>query len=94
MKLKTVVLVSISVPLVSAALTAGSRYVWDSWFGVPILESVPQAPLSPVLRGEGLGVRGENPRETHPLTPTPLPLSTGGEGLLGQTLIVLADSVT
>jgi hypothetical protein len=31
-------------------------------------------------------VRGENPRETHPLTPTPLPLSTGGEGLLGQTL--------
>jgi hypothetical protein len=50
------------------------------------LESVPQAPLSPVLRGEGLGVRGENPRETHPLTPTPLPLSTGGEGLLGQTL--------
>jgi hypothetical protein len=31
-------------------------------------------------------VRGENPRDTHPLTPTPLPLSTGGEGLLGQTL--------
>jgi hypothetical protein len=33
------------------------------------LESVPQAPLSPVLRGEGLGVRGENPRETQPLSP-------------------------
>jgi dihydroorotate dehydrogenase electron transfer subunit len=38
-------------------------------------------PLSPVLRGEGLGVRGscQGVRPT-PSPPTPLPPSTGGEG--------------
>lgn len=52
MKLKTVVLVSISVPLVSAALTAGSRYVWDSWFGVPILECPRSLNLGEHKRGD------------------------------------------
>ncbi len=38
------------------------------------------SPLSPVLRGEGAGVRGETRGSLDPLTPAPLPLSTGGEG--------------
>jgi superfamily II DNA/RNA helicase len=37
----------------------------------------PLPPLAPVLRGEGSGVRGENPT---PSPPTPLPRSIGGEG--------------
>ena len=40
-------------------------------------------PLSPVLRGEGLGVRGKGRHATvcsTPSPPAPLPLSTGGEG--------------
>jgi hypothetical protein len=49
------------------------------------------SPLSPVLRGEGSGVRGSkslaepdiSTRDANPLTPTPLPLSTGGEGSSG-----------
>ncbi len=47
------------------------------------LESVPQAPLSPVLGGEGLGVRGRNRRKAHPLTPTPLPPEYRGRGASG-----------
>jgi len=38
-------------------------------------------PSPPVLRGRGAVCRDECP-----LTPTPLPLSTGGEGLRGQSL--------
>ena len=46
------------------------------------------SPLSPVLRGEGLGVRGKRRRETpkplaftKPLTPGPSPLNTGERGV-------------
>ncbi len=35
------------------------------------------SPLSPVLGGEGLGVRGPNPPRSEPLTPDPSPRSTG-----------------
>src|SRR5262249_35803523 len=39
------------------------------------------APLAPVLRGEGTGVRGSGLSTTPPHPPpTPLPRSTGGEG--------------
>lgn len=37
-KTSTMALVLISVPLVSAAVTAGARYTWDDWFGTPTLE--------------------------------------------------------
>ncbi len=37
-------------------------------------------PLALVLRGEGLGVRGSFGLGFSPSPPTPLPLSTGGEG--------------
>jgi AmmeMemoRadiSam system radical SAM enzyme/AmmeMemoRadiSam system protein B/AmmeMemoRadiSam system protein A len=43
------------------------------------------SPLSPVLRGEGLGVRGGSDRAlpgSSPSPPTPRPRSTGGEGSL------------
>ncbi|MFL5243867.1 MAG: protein kinase domain-containing protein [Gemmataceae bacterium] len=53
------------------------------------------SPLSLVLRGEGSGVRGAGSPEKgndsatalNPLTPTPLPLSTGGEGLASSPLL-------
>ncbi len=42
------------------------------------VKDCPQSPpFSPVLRGEGTGVRGENSRKAHPLTPTPLPRIQG-----------------
>jgi myo-inositol 2-dehydrogenase/D-chiro-inositol 1-dehydrogenase len=50
----------------------------------PLSVSAPSSPLP--LGGRGVG--GEVaaiPQQTHPLTPTPLPLSTGGEGLQRQT---------
>jgi ATP-dependent helicase Lhr and Lhr-like helicase len=37
-------------------------------------------PLSPVLGGEGPGVRGPQPQQNAPLTPNPSPLSTGERG--------------
>ncbi len=41
--------------------------------GAPLRFSLWNAPLSPVRRGEGSGVRGEVPPDSAPLTPTPLP---------------------
>jgi hypothetical protein len=44
-------------------------------------------PSLPCTRGRGVGGEGaRKPQKSHPLTPTPLPLSTGGEGPTGQTL--------
>jgi hypothetical protein len=49
------------------------------------------APPPPPPGGGGGGGGGGGPgipQVSHPLTPTPLPLTTGGEGLLEQTLNV------
>jgi hypothetical protein len=51
-KTRTMVLVLISVPLASAAFTAATRYAWDKWFGVPILECPRNLDLGEKKRGE------------------------------------------
>src|SRR5262245_557793 len=43
-------------------------------------EDIPETPLSPVLGGEGLGVRGRGSQ--NPLTPDPSPPSTGERGAM------------
>ena len=40
----------------------------------------------PCTQGRGVGGEGRNLWRFRPLTPTPLPRGTGGEGLVGQTL--------
>lgn len=50
-KTSTMALVFISVPLVSAALTAGVRYAWDDWFGSPKLECPRSFDLGEQKRG-------------------------------------------
>ncbi len=52
--------------------------VWDTALALNALGDA-ISPLSPVLRGEGLGVRGVQ-RPHLPLTPNPSPLSTGERG--------------
>jgi Ca2+-binding EF-hand superfamily protein len=52
------------------------------------------SPLSPVLRGEGSGVRGPaSAREPHPPPPNPSPPSTGERGVGWIVLLVLAIPV-
>ncbi len=46
-----------------------------------LIRSMDKTPLSPVLRGEGPGVRGEPTRQHRPPHPNPSPLSTGERGL-------------
>ena len=68
---------------------------WDPWpelvetFERLVARSPASQVDSPLPRTRGTGVGGEgmaNPPTSHPLTPTPLPLSTGGEGLTAQPL--------
>jgi hypothetical protein len=40
------------------------------------------APLSPVLRGEGLGVRGEPQKNANPSSPALLPRGEGSQKIL------------
>jgi hypothetical protein len=51
-KIRTIALVLISVPLVSAALTAEIRYTWDKWFSFPILECPRSLDLGECKRGK------------------------------------------
>jgi hypothetical protein len=50
-KTSTMAFVLISVPLVSAALTAGTRYAWDNWTSVPMLECPRYLDLGEQKRG-------------------------------------------
>jgi chaperonin cofactor prefoldin len=52
----------------------------------PNLVSVRQAPLAPVLGGEGLGVRGFSHGKSRPLTPNPSPRSTEARGFPNRLL--------
>ena len=53
------------------------------------------SPLSPVLRGQGLGVRGQRlPKPNTPLTPNPSPLSTGDWGASPQVRSLEVERAT
>jgi len=60
---------------ISDLLTTLARSVGDL-----LLPGEPPSPLAPVLGGEGLGVRGNAPREDSPLTPNPSPPEYRGGG--------------
>jgi hypothetical protein len=51
-KSRAMAFVLISVPLVSAALTAGTRYAWDNWTGVPMLDCPRHLDLGEQKRGD------------------------------------------
>ena len=57
------------------------------WAAKPSQNLSRMPPLSPVLRGEGSGVRGFSPPKASPLTPTPLPRvqGRGASGPVTQT---------
>lgn len=51
-KPRTMLLVVISVPLVSAGLTGGTRYAWDKWSGTPSLECPRSLNIGEKKRGD------------------------------------------